>query len=457
MTQTSAATKRKLAALRRDIAGIKIEDRPNLVRTKSRDFFWYSPILLQQLDRCRADLVVQPADEAELIRAAAAIAKHRLPVTVRGGGTGNYGQCVPLQGGVILDVTDLDKVIAIQPGSVRVQAGARIGALETAVRATGQEILMYPSTKRIATIGGFISGGSAGIGSVRHGLLRDHGNISRIKVVTLEEVPQLIELTGADIQKVHHAYGTNGIIVELDLRLDRAHDWVHTIHLFDRYEAVLKFGVAACTPELDIFLLTTVERRFQPFYMHIAEFFPPGADAMFAMVDPGSIAEYEALAARFGGRRSLAMPEANLAANRVPPAYECAYNHTTLHALKLDRSWTYLQLAYPQPFDIDLVARQMARFGGEVLMHHEFAKPAEGYIALSLPLVKFTTKARMYEIIRSLEADGCSVFDPHVYTIEEGGMKTIDAAQIEFKKLADPHGLINPGKTTGWKKEMARA
>jgi FAD/FMN-containing dehydrogenase len=457
MKPVSAAMKRVLAAVRRDLDGIKIEDRPNILRTLSRDYFWYSPILLPLLDHCRADLVVQPADEAELIRAAGVIAKHRLPVTVRGGGTGNYGQCVPLEGGIVLDVTGLDKVIAIEPGRVRVQAGARIGALEAAVRATGQEILMYPSTKRIATIGGFIAGGSAGIGSVRHGLLRDHGNISRIKVVTLEETPRIIELHGPDIQKVHHAYGTNGIIAELDLRLDRAHDWVHTIHLFDRYETVLRFGIAACDAGLDLFLLTTVEQRFQPFYGHIVDYFPPESDAMFAMVDPAALAAYDDLAASFGGRRSLSMNEAELAKRRVPPAYECAYNHTTLHALKLDRSWTYLQLAYPQPFEVELVKRQMARFGDEVLMHHEFAKPAEGYLALSLPLVKFTTKGRMYEIIRSLEAEGCTVFDPHVYTIEEGGMKTIDAAQIEFKKLADPHGLMNPGKTIGWKKEMARA
>jgi FAD/FMN-containing dehydrogenase len=35
-------------------------------------------------------------------------------------------------------------------------------------------------------------------------------------------------------------------------------------------------------------------------------------------------------------------------------------------------------------------------------------------------------------------------------------MKTIDAAQIDFKRIADPHGLMNPGKTRGWTPDMAQ-
>ena len=139
----------------------------------------------------------------------------------------------------------------------------------------------------------------------------------------------------------------------------------------------------------------------------------------------------------------------------LPPAHECAYNHTTLQALKADRSWTYLQAAYPQPLDPALVERQMREFGDEIYMHHEFAKLHGSFLAFALPLVKWTTKERMYEIIARFEQDGCAIYNPHVVTIEEGGMKQIDAAQIDFKKYADPHGLMNPGKTLGWKPEFA--
>ena len=65
--------------------------------------------------------------------------------------------------------------------------------------------------------------------------------------------------------------------------------------------------------------------------------------------------------------------------------------------------------------------------------------------------MQYFDEARIREIIGDFEARGCHVFDPHTYVLEDGGMKVVDAAQIDFKKLADPQGLMNPGKTRGWK------
>src|SRR4029079_7261309 len=50
--------------LKRALAGIKIEDNPAIVKQKSRDFFWYSPVLKRQLDHVTADLALTPQDEA---------------------------------------------------------------------------------------------------------------------------------------------------------------------------------------------------------------------------------------------------------------------------------------------------------------------------------------------------------------------------------------------------------
>lgn len=448
-------TAETLTALRRDLGGIRVHDDPNYVGAKSRDYFWYSPILSAALDGLAGDLVVQPESIAALRRVASACARHRVPVTVRGGGTGNYGQCVPLEGGVILDVTRLDRVLDIDKGRVRVEAGMRIQALDEAVARTGQMLTMWPSTRRLATIGGFVSGGSGGIGSLRHGMLRDGGNVLALTVVTIEEEPREIRLEGTDIQKVHHAYGTNGIITELTLALAPKTEWMHAVALFDDYDSALRFAMRG-QEVLDAFLLTTVERRFAPYYRRMAPYFPPDRDAVFAMVAGAETAAFAALADTFGGRVSLSKSLHEIEAANLSPAYECGWNHTTLQALKQDRGWTYLQVAYPRPFDPDLVLRQMARYGDEVLMHHEMAR-MDGVVQIfALPLVRWSTKARMYAIIADLEADGCTVYDPHVVTIEDGGMKTIDDAQIAFKREADPFGLMNPGKTRGWTPDMAQ-
>ncbi|MBK1866866.1 FAD-binding oxidoreductase [Aestuariivirga sp. YIM B02566] len=445
-----------LAAFRREIEGIRVYDDPKQVELKSRDYFWYSPILSQALEGRVGDLVVLPTDQDEVRRVASAAARHKVPLTVRGGGTGNYGQCVPLQGGIILDVTKIDRILTLEPGRARVEAGARIARLDDAAREGGQELLMYPSTRRIATIGGFLSGGSGGVGSLRHGMLRDDGNVGYVKVMSVEPEPQIIELHGPDIQKVQHAYGTNGIILEIDVALTPATDWIHTAALFEGYDRALRFAVEAQHEGLDCYLLTPVERRFARFYSKYGPLFPADRDGVFAMVAPKEMPRFEALAAAHGGKISFAMPKPELVAAGLQPAYECGWNHTTLQALKADKSWTYLQVAYPRPFDPELVLRQMRRYGDDVYMHHEMAR-LEGEVQIfGLPLVKYRGRDAMYRMIREFEEiDGCTIYDPHVFTIEEGGMKQIDRSQIEFKKRADPYGLMNPGKTQGWTSDMA--
>src|ERR1700674_1593296 len=146
-----------LAALVADLGDIPTVTDPKIVRRRSRDFFWYSPILNEQLDGKSADLIVAPRDEAEVVRVAAACAHHRVPLTVRAGGTGNYGQAVPLEGGVLLDVTSLNAIEWHRPGHLRVQAGAKMHDIDAAVRPAGWELRMHPSTKRTATIGGFVA------------------------------------------------------------------------------------------------------------------------------------------------------------------------------------------------------------------------------------------------------------------------------------------------------------
>jgi len=443
-----------LKALRAALAGLVLDDDEAACERAAADYHWYSPLLAERLRGCRPQLVVRPVTVAQVMQVAAACARHRVPLTVRGGGTGNYGQCVPLTGGVSLDITGLARVLRIEPGWAAVEAGVLIHDLNWAVRATGQQLRMWPSTERIATLGGFIAGGHSGIGSIRHGILADPGNVRRLRVVTLEETPRLLDLQGADIQKAHHAYGSNGIIVEVDIALTPALDWQHVIVLFDRYDDVLRFGLAVgADTAIDVFQLSAVERRITPYYAGLRDRLHD-RDAMFAQVSPATLPAFRALAWRLGGSVEVQASAAELAAAGLPPATECAYNHTTLEALKTDRGVTYLQVAYPAPFDPALVARQMQRFGDELFMHHEFSRAGGELVAFALPLVQYFDEAQLRHLIASFEADGCRIFDPHTWVLEDGGMKQVDTAQLEFKKLADPLGLMNPGKVRAWDEQV---
>ena len=466
-----------MAAFLRAIDGIANTQDGHTLSVKSKDYFWYSPLLQETLGDKLGEIFVRPQTEAELIRVAAAAARNQINLTVRGGGTGNYGQCVPLEGGIILDITGLNRVVSITPGHVTCEAGILMMDLERAVRsdrcvAGGQELLMYPSTRDIATVGGFVGGGYGGAGSIRNGILKDPGNVTRVRIITLESEPRVIELHGPEIQKVHHAFGTNGIITELTLSLKPAVDWVHHIALFDGYAHALRLCMAATnaisrtvpiggdtTPNehlMDAFLITAVERRFAPFYeKEFGGRFPPNRDAVFSMIHPDYLVRWRTMAADYGGVETMALTEEALMKQGLVPAFECGWNHTTLMALRQDRSWTNLQTIHSWPLDTDQIEQQMQRWGEEVLMHHEFARDHNGPVVFGLPLVAYFDRDRLYEIIHEFEADGCVVLDNHVYTIEDGGMKTIDSTQIDFKKVADPHGLMNPGKTRGRSPDMA--
>jgi hypothetical protein len=98
--------------------------------------------------------------------------------------------------------------------------------IDKVARPQAQEIRMHPSTYATASVGGFIAGGSGGVGSITWGGLRDAGNVIRLKVVTMEASPRILELTGDDLAKVAHAYGTNGIITEVEMPLGPAYEWV---------------------------------------------------------------------------------------------------------------------------------------------------------------------------------------------------------------------------------------
>jgi FAD/FMN-containing dehydrogenase len=436
----------RIEAFRRSVGDIPCLTAQDDLRVRSRDFYWYSPVLDELLKDYRADIVVLPRTEDEVIQVAAAAARNRLQLTVRGGGTGNYGQAVPLQGGVVLDTTLLARIVAIDKGVARVQAGATLQSVLEAVRATGQQLMMYPSTMSIATIGGFIAGGSAGIGSVRHGILRESGAMRALRVVTLEEQPRVLTLTGAQIELVHHAWGTNGIIVEVEVALVPAVDWLQCIALFPSYPEVIRFGAAVQAAGIDVFLLSAVDRRFGPYFTEFGAAFDGSADAIFSMVNPADRERFAALVQAHGGRMSLCMTPDELARAGLPPVHECAYNHTTLRALKVDRGWTYLQMVVPQPVDPALIAAQMQRYGDEMLMHHEFAQLGGKPRLSGLVLVQYLDAERLDEVMAELVRDGCHVMNAHVHTLEKSGRKSMGDEELSFKRAVDPYGLMNPGK-----------
>jgi FAD/FMN-containing dehydrogenase len=443
------------AALKADLDGLPLEENPALVRQKSRDFYWYSPVLKRQLDGVTADAVVTVTSEAEVIRVLASAFRHGVPVTPRGCGTGNYGQAMPLSGGLILNLAEMNKVRAIRPGVVVAEAGALLSAVDEATRAhSGQELRLHPSTYRTASIGGFIAGGSGGVGSIRWGGLRDLGNVLRLRLVTMEAEPRVLELTGDEIQKAAHAYGTTGIVTEVEMPLAAAHDWVDVLVGFDDFLQAAHFCDALAKQDglLTKEIATVAAPVPHDYFLRHQKFIRRDQSLAILMVASFAMPAFDAFLARHTRASLLYRSDTATDEERkgLPPAYELAWNHTTLRGLRVDPSITYLQVLYPAPEHLARVAEMTALFGDEVPGHLEFVRFDGAITCFGLPIVRFTTEKRLEEIMRLHEEGGCPIFNPHRYTLEEGGMKRSDPVQLAFKREADPKGLLNPGKMIAW-------
>ncbi|MEL6596435.1 MAG: FAD-binding protein, partial [Pseudomonadota bacterium] len=119
-----------VAAAKEALSHLEIETSEAAIKSKSRDFFWYSPVLKDRLDHVVADFVVAPKSEAEVIEVLKVCYAHDVPVTTRGAGTGNYGQAMPLAGGCVMHLKNMAAVKEVHPGRVIVEPGCLLKDLD---------------------------------------------------------------------------------------------------------------------------------------------------------------------------------------------------------------------------------------------------------------------------------------------------------------------------------------
>jgi FAD/FMN-containing dehydrogenase len=415
----------------------------------SQDFAWFSPVLKRQLADKTAQIAVRPRTETEIGAVVAACARAAIPITLRGSGTGNYGQAIPLHGGVILDMSGYNGFGWVRGGTGRAQAGIRLADFDRQARPHGWELRWLPSTFRSATLGGLFGGGFGGAGSITYGPMAATGNVLGVRVMTVEPEPRVIEVRAPDAMLLHHVYGTNGIVLELEVALAPALAWVESIATFTSFEAGLEFASAlASAPGLVKKEVCFFGAPVPDHMAALAEVLPKGCHAVLMLLAESSQAGMEEMLAGFGGRISY-RKGANEPGTRT--LLEFTWNHTTLVALKLDRTLTYLQTAFEPARHKEQVKGLERALAGEVMMHLEFLRTKEGAFNCSgLQLVRYTTEARLDEIMQIHRDHGVAINNPHVYILEDGKQGQLNPAAVEMKRRFDPQGLLNPGKMRSW-------
>ena len=430
-----------------NIPNLEILDTDSDRKRFSKDFFNYSPLLIKRLHNCLADIVVRPSAISAVKAVTRACKKYSIPLTIRGSGTGNYGQCVPINGGVVMIMSEIKKIRSFdnKNGQVTVETGCLIKDLDIYLREFGRQLRLLPSTWRSASVGGFIAGGSGGIGSARWGFLRDPGHLLGIEVVTAENHPQRLQLDASSAEALNHAYGTNGIITAMTIATTAAVEW-HEVIIdcsvwSDAVELVQQISRAA----VETFLCCLLEKEVVSEIPEWCGSFS-GRHRILMLVAPDGLSTVNQLAKKMGADFKNLGPENFQSGSGLR---ELTWNHTTLHMRGVDPNWTYLQMLLPHP-ELEAMSNLKREWKNDLLWHLEVVRQNGAQRLAALPLVRWRDEPTLIRLIDQCKKIGAIIFNPHVITVEDGGLGVVDADQVDAKRRFDPGGILNPGKLKGW-------
>ncbi|HEV7950495.1 MAG TPA: FAD-binding oxidoreductase [Glaciihabitans sp.] len=386
-----------------------------------------SPIITEQLPLGLADIVAFPTTAEEIAAVIEASARHGVGITPRGKGTGNYGQAIPLEGGLVLDMSKARSIIEVGDGFITADAGTPMIAMEQAARETGQELWMYPSTAQ-SSIGGFLAGGSGGTGSIVHGSNHE-GFVAALDIVHTA-TPGLQHVEGDEAQLYVHNYGTAGIIARATVRLDPMHDWRAFYASFDEFDDVLpllkSFASLVPSPRL-----VSADLPFIADALPDDPAIPAGRTSLRIILDAATIEEATALVVSGGGRVEEVRegPQASVRLSTL------SYNHP-IEWLQKTSPGTYFHLEVGGDALVDRINDVHAVYPGGMLH-------IEGRIDRPIGMLAgiYESPEQVYAGIDALKALGVGVHSPHQWFVDFEAERTQTLATT-----TDPAGLLNPGK-----------
>src|SRR5215211_6673683 len=164
-----------VALLREDlitrIGDNAVSDDPERLAAYASDTYWRALAAQAAGDPLgRPDLVAVPRDEAGVSAALELADEHRVPVVPWGGGSGTQGGAVPVRGGLLLDLSGLDRILGIDERSLTVSAEAGVNGrrLERELNERGLMLPHYPASAEWATVGGYIAARGSGVLATRY-------------------------------------------------------------------------------------------------------------------------------------------------------------------------------------------------------------------------------------------------------------------------------------------------
>jgi glycolate oxidase len=172
------------------------------------------------------EAVVYPTSTEQVGAALEIARRERLPIVPRGSGTGLSGGSVPVQGGMVVCLTRMNRILEIDEENLTATCEAGVVTLDlfNAVAARGLFYPPDPGSQKISTLGGNIAENAGGLRGLKYGVTRDY-------VMALTAVlpdGEIIRTGGKSVKDVAGysfrdllvgSEGTLGIITEATVKL----------------------------------------------------------------------------------------------------------------------------------------------------------------------------------------------------------------------------------------------
>ncbi len=192
-------------------------------RTNNADLYVYA--FDGGIHRKKPDVVVQPQNTQQVQKIVQLANKYRVAIVPRGAGSGLCGMAVPIDGGIVIDLQRMNKIVDIRIGDLFcvVQPGVVCDDFNAAL-ASYKYFIPGPASSEVATLGGMIALNSSGGKAVKYGATRDY-------VLGLEVVTPTGDIVNVGTKTIKHSSGyqlekfitgsegTLGIITEANIRI----------------------------------------------------------------------------------------------------------------------------------------------------------------------------------------------------------------------------------------------
>lgn len=413
----------------------------------------------------RPEVVVWALSTEEVAAVVRLAGTFGVALTARGAGSSLEGNPIPLRGGIVLDLSRMDRIGEIRPDDLQVdvEPGVVYAQLNRQLRSHG---LFFPpspgGSSDVATIGGMAANNASGIYSVKYGGTRQHVRAATL-VTGAGEVVHLgnrcrKHSTGYDLlDLVVGSEGTLGILTEITLSLaglPQESDKLAYAFPSDReaaraIAALLRFGVDLAAAEfLDAPTMAAVN-RFRP--LELAErptllLEVHGSAATLA----DQRAAVEALVGEHGGE-SLALPA------HLDPWKEIRHWATrAVQALDPQSATVRGDFAVPLSALADLVAAAAAAGARHSCKVFVFGHAGIGILHILIPARRDSpqwsaAEAAKLDLVDFVGSVGGAVSGEHGMGL---GNRAHAAAALgsslelmkRIKAVFDPHGILNPGK-----------